>query len=744
MAPHRIVAQMSEWVTRAGRFLTRFSAWRGRRLTRHRATARSITAKTTPVRAVIETLELERARWFLWVPVAFGTGIGIYFSLTHEPRGWLLIGLLALTIAARIVWRRGTFAPVATGLAFWMIAGLVAASARTHLIAAPVLREPITARMAAGFVEAIEPRLPGGARITMRLRAVQGLADAARPERVRFVWAGRHDLRVGDGVSVRLSLQPPPIPVRPGGYDFARRAWFQQIGAVGFAVAPPVRTTRLPVRPALLDETGWIGGLRADIAARIEQHVPGETGAVINALIVGKRGKVPEATLEHLRRSGLSHMLAISGLHMAMIAGALFWLLRGALAAVPAFALNLRIKKTAALCALLGGIAYLAISGASVATQRAAIMIGLMLVAILLDRPAISLRNVALAALIILLIAPENLLEIGFQMSFAAVVGLVAFYEWWTARREVRADQDVRAPPLLPAWLQMPMRAGQGLIVGTLVSTFVAGLAVAPFGAFHFHRVAQLSLIANLLAMPVFTVVVMPMALVTLLTLPFGLEGYALGIMAWGIEQVVAVAAMVSAHPSSVRATSLMAPAAFVAMVFGGLWLCLWRRAWRFAGLIPIALGFAAAGLQTAPDVLVGRNGTLVAVRNADGSLDVSPGRGGTFEIERWLEADGSLEIPEAKHRGRSFTCDETGCAVRVRGRLLAMPRTPANVAEDCRRADIIVMAFDQALPCPSAQIVIDRAAIATRGVHTLFISTDGMIAQETVAAARGVRPWSR
>ncbi|MEL7542496.1 MAG: ComEC/Rec2 family competence protein [Pseudomonadota bacterium] len=694
--------------------------------------------------ALLTTLEDERARWFLWVPVAFGTGIGIYFSLLHEPRVWLLIGLLALTIVARIVWRRGTLAPVVTGLAFCLVAGLLAASARTHLVAAPVLKEPVTARMAAGFVEAIEPRLPVGVRITMRLRALQGIDDMARPERVRFVWAGTHDLRVGDGLSVRLSLQPPPIPVRPGGYDFARRAWFQQIGAVGFAVAPPVRAARLPVRPALLDETGWIGGLRADIATRIEQHVPGETGAVINALIVGKRGKVPEETLEHLRRSGLSHMLAISGLHMAMIAGALFWLLRGALAAVPALALNGRIKKSAALCALIGGVAYLAISGASVATQRAAIMIGLMLVAILLDRPAISLRNVALAALIILLIAPENLLEIGFQMSFAAVVGLVAFYEWWTARREARADQQIHTPPLMPAFLHMPLRAGQGMIVGTLVSTFVAGLAVAPFGAFHFHRVAQLSLIANLLAMPVFTVVVMPMALVTLLTLPFGLEGYALAVMAWGIEQVVAVAAMVSASPSSVRATSAMAPTAFTAMVFGGLWICLWRRAWRFAGLLPVALGFALGGVQAAPDVLIGREGALVAVRGDDGALDVSPGRGGAFEIERWMEADGTLEIPAAKQRGRSFTCDDTGCTTHVRGLNLAMPRTPASVAEDCRRADIIVMTFDQALPCPSAQLVLDRGAMLRGGVHSLFIAANGTITTRTVAEARGVRPWSR
>ncbi|MEL6422849.1 MAG: ComEC/Rec2 family competence protein, partial [Pseudomonadota bacterium] len=503
-------------------------------------------------------LEAERARWFCWVPVAFGGGIGAYFSLPQEPSRLLLAALVFLSIAIWLVARRGTLAPfIAAGL-IWGSAGAFAAALRADLVQAPVLSKPLEGRAAVGFLEAIEPRLPKGWRLTLRLKALEGVASDARPRRIRIVWAGDHAVRIGDAVRVRVFLRPPPIPVRPGGYDFARRAYFDQIGAVGFAVSRPERVRDLPRRPTLLAGVASIGAVRRLIAERVERAVPGETGALINALIVGERGRVSEPTLEHLRRSGLSHLLAISGMHMAMIAGALFAMLRVFFAAVPALALRFPIKKLAALAALAGGIGYLAVSGASVATQRAAIMIGLMLVAVLLDRPAISLRNVALAALVIMALGPENLLEIGFQMSFAAVVALVAFYEWWRDRPAAQAaraeGRSLEASRLLPAPIAFIWRGGRGLIVGTLVTTFIAGLAVAPLGAFHFHKIAQFSLAANLFAMPVFTLVVMPMALVSLLAMPLGLEGLPLSTMGWGVEQVRAVAADVSERPGAVRA----------------------------------------------------------------------------------------------------------------------------------------------------------------------------------------------
>ncbi|MGI9405203.1 MAG: ComEC/Rec2 family competence protein [Hyphomicrobiaceae bacterium] len=694
--------------------------------------------------SIADLLEAERERWFLWVPVCFGAGIGTYFALPFEPRPGILVVFLVAGCGLRYAFRLGTWAPVLTGVLLCALSGALTAKVRTEWTRAPVLAAALEARMSAGFIESLEPRRPRGFRITLRLRALQGVAVDNLPERIRFIWNGDTDLRVGEAMTVRVSLKPPPTPVRPDGYDFARRAWFKGIGAVGYAVASPVRSADLPAAPALLGARAWVGSIRAAIGADVERRIPGEGGAIINALIIGQRGKVPETTLDHLRRSGLSHMLAISGLHMAMIAGALFWLLRGGLAAFPVLALNGPIKKGAAAAALAGGIAYLAISGASVATQRATIMIGLMLVAVLLDRPAISQRNVALAALVILAIAPENLLEIGFQMSFAAVVALVAFYERWRLRQGTwsgtRSGVTVGARTS-PLWIAA--RGGRNMIIGTLVTTFVAGVAVAPFEAFHFHRVAQFSLLANLLAMPVFTIVVMPMALMTLISLPFGLEGGSLPIMAWGVAQVTDVAGWVSEKPNAVHHTSAMGGPAFLLMMLGGLWLCLWQKRWRYAGVVPVAFGLLFSANPADPDLLVARDGALVAVRTAQGGLSGSPGRIGAFELTRWLEADGDARGPETVERGDGFACDRQGCTADIRGTMVAMPKSPANLAEDCRRADIVILTFVQARPCPSARLVIDRQAVQRFGVHAVTIGADGAIRLVTVEGRRGVRPWT-
>ncbi len=727
------------WASRVRRTVERLKQQRKNRSFRPHVTDAGATTHRT---WGLSTLDRERERWFLWVPVFFGAGIGLFFALPHDPPLTRTLAALVAAIALQRVFRRGVLMPALIGATLCMLAGMMAGTLRAEWTRAPVLNTEITARMAAGFIEALEPRLPKGARITMRLRALQGVSSAERPERIRFVWAGTTDLRVGDAITVRLSLRPPPTPVRPGGYDFARRAWFKRIGAVGFAVAEPKRSRTLPTKPDFLGFRTWLGNIRSSIAHRVETQVPGDAGAIINALIIGQRGKVPEEKLDHLRRSGLSHMLAISGLHMAMIAGALFWLLRGGLAAIPHFALNWRIKKGAAITALLGGILYLAVSGASVATQRAAIMIGLMLVAILLDRPALSLRNVALAALIILAIAPENLLEIGFQMSFAAVAALVSFYEWWQARQD--QNQVIRSQLITNPIALAALRGSRNMIGGTLMTTLIAGIAVAPFGAFHFHKIAQFSLLANLLAMPVFTVLVMPMALVTLLTLPFGLEGGSLNIMAWGVEAVSDVAAWVALQPDAVRTTPEMPMVAFLAMIIGGLWFCLWRQRWRILGVIPMALGATLSAGTVPPDLLIAREGALIAARTDGQLLSGSPGRAGAFELARWLEADGDKRAADTIVRGAGFRCDAAGCTTQIGDVVVAMPRAPQNIDDDCRKADIVILIFDQVHPCPSARLVIDRADLRREGVHAVTIRPGGAITVKTVEQLRGTRPWTR
>ena len=370
---------------------------------------------------------------------------------------------------------------------------------------APVLQAETGPVDVYGHVELVEPRAAKGQRLTIRVTAMEKQRGA------RLAGAGAHRareensaLKPGDAVRVKARLSPPPGPALPGDYDFARAAWFQGLGAVGFAVAAAEIDANIGEPPLSLRLGAAVARVRQAIGRRVLEALPGETGAIANALITGERGGISETTNQAFRDSGLFHILSISGLHMVIMAGAVFLSIRLLLAAIPAIALRYPTKKWAAAGAMAGALGYLLISGAAFATVRSYIMISIMFIAVLLDRPALALRNVALAALLILLSWPESLLDAGFQMSFAAVVCLVSVYEWLRARDEAREG-----------WMRRGAIARTLLFFGGIVtSTLVAGLAVAPFGIYHFHNTQQFAILANLAAIPICNLVVMPAALV--------------------------------------------------------------------------------------------------------------------------------------------------------------------------------------------------------------------------------------
>jgi competence protein ComEC len=354
---------------------------------------------------------------------------------------------------------------------------------RTEAVRAPVLRSQPQGHGRTldvyGRLELIEPRAARGQRLTIRVTALEKQEGHAWPARVRVVTrAVNAALKPGDAVRLRATLNPPPGPSLPGDYDFARAAWFKGLGAVGYADAAAAIDADAPGPTFAERASAAVARVRQAIGQRILAALPGETGAIANALITGERGGISEETNQAFRDSGLFHILSISGLHMVIVAGAVFLCIRVMLAAIPAIALCYPIKKWAAAGAMLGAYGYLLISGAEFATVRSYIMISIMFLAVLLDRPAIALRNVALAALAILVLWPESLLDAGFQMSFAAVVALVSTYE---ALRRRAAERD---GPARRGWFA----AALAFLGGILTTTLIASLAVAPFGIYHFHN----------------------------------------------------------------------------------------------------------------------------------------------------------------------------------------------------------------------------------------------------------------
>ncbi len=552
-----------------------------------------------------------------------------------------------------------------------------------------------------------------------------------RPVRLRTL-APTPGLMPGMAVRLRASLQAPPGPAMPGGYDFARTAWFSELGAVGFAVGAVVVVPDPPEPPLGLRWRAPVERVRQWIGARITAALPGETGAIATALVTGERGGISERTNDAFRDSGLLHILSISGLHMSIMAGAVFVTMRLLLAAFPSVALRYPIKKWAATGAAVGALGYLLISGASYATVRSYITITVMLAAVLLDRPAIALRNVALSALVILAIWPESLLDVGFQMSYAAVVALVTAFELI----RLRAGRDGRRGP-------GPLLAVLLLLAGIVLSTVIASLSVAPFAAFHFHKSQQYAVIANLIAIPICNVLVMPAALATLLAMPLGLEWAPLAVMGRGIDVMVWCATTVAALPGAIGRIPAIPSAAFGLMVAGGIWLLLWRSRWRLAGLVPIALGLAIAPTGALPDVLVSGDGRLVAVRGGDGRLAAIGGRGSAFDLSRWLEHDGDGRAPAAAlAAGRErLACNAELCLAAVKGHAVAIVSHRRAMAEACAKAHIVVTSERWREACPSAVLLLDRTRLERSGPHAVTIAP-GAIKAITVAEARGTRPW--
>jgi competence protein ComEC len=524
---------------------------------------------------------------------------------------------------------------------------------------------------------------------------------------------------------------PPSGPALPGGYDFARRAWFDRLGAVGYTWSAPVSDPTADVVPWDLRLWAHVERLRRAMGQRIMAALPGEVGAIANALITGERGGISESTNAAFRDSGLVHILSISGLHLAIMAGSVFFLVRLLLAAVPALALSYPIKKWAAAAAMLGAVGYLLISGSSFATVRSTIMISIMFLAVILDRPALALRNVVLAALVILILFPESLFDVGFQMSFAAVVALISVYE--TFRRRA-------------GWSLLPEGPSARLFfffAGIVLSTLVASAAVAPFAAYHFHKSQQYAVLANLIALPICNLIVMPAALATLLAMPLGLEAVPLWVMGAGIEGMLWTAQRVAGLPGAVLHIPAMPTAAFLLMVAGGLWLALWQTRWRLAGAALIAGGIALAPTLRLPDLLIGRDGALVAMRDGEGRL-AAVGAGRTsFELERWLEHDGDARTPREAGKPASVACDRVGCRATVRGLTVAVAQHPAAFFDDCRRAAIVVADIVSPKSCKGPKAVVDFFAARREGTHAIYIDDDGSVRVQTVAGMRGQRPWS-
>ncbi|NHF72656.1 ComEC/Rec2 family competence protein [Paracoccus xiamenensis] len=679
----------------------------------------------------------ERAGLMPWVPFWLATGIGLWFALPAQP-GTIANALAVLAALCGVgLWYQRPASSMAealrmSGFALMLIAtGFGLTSLRAWRVEAPVLAFRYYGPIEGRVIE-IDRSARDRIRLTLDRVRLDRMAPERLPQKVRLsLPAGVVDTPPpGTRVMLTGHLGPPPGPAEPGGFDFRRAAWFQSLGAIGY--------TRDPVMVAAPAEPGGVlrlHRLRMRLSAAMQDRIGGQAGAVASALMTGDRSGISEATNQMMRDSNLFHIISISGLHMGMLAGFVYAALR--LMVVAGQAASRRgtewpAHKLAAMGGIVAAAAYLWLSGGGVATERAFLMVAVMLGAILADRRALSLRTVALAAVIILALAPEALLTPGFQMSFAATVALIVIYPPW-----------LRLGAHLP-WYLRP-------VVMLVLSSVVAGMATSPIAAAHFSRMAHYGVLANVLVVPVTGVLIMPMGPIAAVLAPVGLDGPALWLMGLGVHWMLAVGAWIAGLDGAV--SNVVQPGPLVLPLLGAgaviATLC-WRSgqpAWRNlrssagVGLLAVAL---ALWLGTGrPEVLISAQGDAVGIMTGAGRVLSKP-KGGSFTVGEWLEKDGDAasQAEAAARLGWKGGAKQRLAPIPGGGLLHLTGKGSAEIAPAACRAGRIIVT-DQAVEMQQGEcLLLDMQALRRSGAIAMEWDERGMHIR-SANDLTGARPWA-
>ena len=632
--------------------------------------------------------------------------------------------------------------------------GFFTANLRSLSLDTPVLKKDIPPRTVTGMVADVRHYTSGKLQITLEDPVISPeIINNVTPRKIRLS-VPKFDLLPypGDKITLKAGLLSPPLPTMPGDFDYARQIWFQGIGATGYAISKPEIIERGAGAYSISTRQ------RLVMSEEIRSIIAGDAGGLAAALITGMRSGISHEVAENMRHSGLAHLLAISGLHMGLLCGAAFFFARFLLSRSEYLTLRYPIKKWAAIIAIGAGVVYVFLSGGAIPTVRAFIMVLILFMGILLDRKAISLRLVAVAAMVILVLTPEALLSVSFQMSFAAVTALVAVYEKRAAKL---AAQPLKDKNIRKGW----GRKISFYVGAMLLTTLIAEVAIAPFALFHFNKLVQYGLIANLIAMPVMASWVMPCIVAYLILAPIGLGALALYPMSYGLEIIMFVAKTVSHTPGAISLIPTMDLGPLVLMSLGALWFCIWRTGWHKFGIPVVLVAIAGAFFTSQPDILIDNGGRLIGALDASGDINLSSHRAGRKTRARWAQRFGQEEakkwdqkpvngsamtiVSGREAEGNWMSCDKLSCLYqpthKSRDMLISLVKHEQALPEDCLNAQVIISMVPVYVNCPSAFLVIDKWDFFHKGGHALWLpeKEGGWITIKTVAGTRGNRPWS-
>jgi len=693
-------------------------------------------AFVNPLHAFIENFERERTRWPFWLPVALAVGVLAYFSLNFEPHWGVLILTPVLGSAAWFMrpfsW---SFAIVLFVLTL-VSAGFSSAKIEALLDERPMLNRqlpllPITGRVVATDI------MPDGIRLTLLRPHIGDMAAEVTPERVRVKFS---ELTFDDApptgaeVSFLGQLNAYSEPVAPDATDFRRQAYYKHLGGLGWSRDAITIVDPAPQNFSWSEKFDiFLERARKTLARHVYERLSGDVATITAARLNGEQSAISNPVMDAMRAAGLVHLLAMSGANVTIMALLIYFPLRMILALSPWLALRFPIKKWAAGAAIFSALAFTFLIGSQAAIMRSMIMVGLAMAAITLDRHTNPLRLVMLSALLAILFAPSAMMGPSFQMSFAAVFCLISTTHLFSG------DKKDGGAIYLPEWVHSFL-SHIGMIMR---ASLIATAATTPFSIYHFQTFNLYGFISNTIAIPLTSFWIMPFTIMAYLTAPWNADGFFIDMAGIGNAATIRIAKTVAAWPHSVFYWPAMPGVVLIIIVFGGLWLCLWRRKWRYFGLLPIGLGMIYPMYTQTPDFFVSPSGKAWAFVLKDGRLAVSNVKREKFAVQQWQDRLGNVDVIDAKilpSDNGQILCDSAGCVFHRENHVIAMPIIEAAALEDCERANIVVAPFS--INECGAKIVIDRRALDTHGAYAVYFGKDKPIIEYT-HEAYGTRPWS-
>jgi competence protein ComEC len=676
------------------------------------------------LKAFAALLDAEANRLALWLPVFMGSGVLSYYALRAEPPLWA--GPAAVAVALCVAWRfRGLSAP-------FLAAAIGFAASQFATARAPPLETGLPTHAVAieGKVRAVE-LLPQGRRITVEAVRLDNAGEKLhRTVRVRLRKTDQGPATTGDTVRLRAVIRTPAPPSYPGGWDLQRDAFYAGLGASGYALGPIERLMEAPPSgPARFMQ--W---LRETIANRIAAVIPGAAGAVSTTLLTGGQTSIPEAEHQAFRDSGLAHLLAVAGLHIGIVMGFALSLARLGFACSERASLYWPAKTLTALAALTVGGLYMVLTGMHVPIVRSFTMACLFTLGVVAGRRVVSLRGLGFAGVVLMLLAPHEVPGVSFQMSFSAVLALISGYE------------------ALRPWLrQLHGKSWQrrlaSHIVALALTSALAGTASAPYGAYHFGHIQAYFVIANMVAVPLTAIWVMPAGLIALALMPFGLEWIALVPMGWGAEIVVWIATTTSSWPAATAAVPHIPAWGLIVFSVGLAWLGIWRTRLRLFGVLPMAIGLLSPISEQQPDVLISADARLIGVRTAEGVF-VQQNQGGSAFVrdawlQLWMETKAKPMPASGEAAGGAIVCEKDFCRLRPQpdAATALLVRGPSR-PNGCPGVSVVVSAEPARGLCsrPWPKLA-DRFTVWREGAAAIWLRPEGAIVV-TDRMERGDRPW--